>query len=152
MSWQNANRSNSRTVPSYVGTNPTTNVESADDFDVQGTVTRILIAASGCFNCARAPINGVWVRFYQWNAGNPGSLQYQAYVPSMSSALIFVDASGTTVSFASAPVAHSVFIPRIPALAGFDVYSVAMMLVDGAMIFGDPPRIYRAQSWPSSAR
>jgi hypothetical protein len=47
---------------------------------------------------------------------------------------LFVDpnniiyASGPTVSFASAPVSHSVFIPQIPALAGFDVFTQAAIV------------------------
>jgi hypothetical protein len=79
--------SNYTVVPSVIWTNPSANQEAADDFNVVGTVTRVVANGNGCFQCAPAALAGVWVRFYAWQSGNPGALQYQAFVPAGSAQL-----------------------------------------------------------------
>ena len=73
--------SNYTTVPSVIWTNPASDQEAADDFNVTGTITRVVANGHGCFQCAPTALAGVWVRFYAWQGGVPGTLQYQAFVP-----------------------------------------------------------------------
>lgn len=84
-------------IPSVVWANPVANQEAADDFDVSGTISRVVMIADGCFSCAPAALAGVWVRFYAWQNGNPGALQYQAYVPTGSPGLLYNPASLTDI-------------------------------------------------------
>jgi hypothetical protein len=81
--------SNYTTVPSVIWTNPASNQEAADDVNVVGSVTRVIANGYGCFQCAPAALAGVWVRFYAWQAGLPGTLQYQAFVPASSPQLVY---------------------------------------------------------------
>lgn len=56
--------------------------ESADDFDLVGSIERIVVAGY-CGSCSGdADVLGVWVRFYAWNAGVPGALQHEVFLPS----------------------------------------------------------------------
>lgn len=81
--------SNQATVASYLWTSPPANLEAADDFDVSGTITRIVIDANGCSNCASPTIAGAEVRFYQWNAGAVGAQLHRSFVPAGSPGLRF---------------------------------------------------------------
>lgn len=62
-------------------THPPQSLEAADDFDVQGVVTRITTSSNGCFQCAPPSVSGVIVRFYEWSNGAPGALLYSATIP-----------------------------------------------------------------------
>lgn len=56
--------------------------EAADDFDLVGSIERIVVAGY-CGSCSGdADVLGVWVRFYAWNAGMPGALQHEVFLPS----------------------------------------------------------------------
>jgi hypothetical protein len=81
--------SNFTTIPSVVWTNPASNQEAADDFNVMGTVTRVVANGNGCSSCVPAALAGVHVRFYASQGGFPGGLQYQAFVPAGSPQLLY---------------------------------------------------------------
>jgi hypothetical protein len=81
--------SNYTTVPSVLWTSPPSNQEAADDFDVIGTVTRVVANGNGCWQCASPVLAGVYVRFYAWQAGLPGALQYQAFVAAGTPQLLY---------------------------------------------------------------
>ena len=66
--------SNYTTVPSVIWTNPASDQEAADDINVNGTITRVVANGNGCFQCAPTALAGVWVRFYAWQSGIPGTL------------------------------------------------------------------------------
>ncbi|MBI3817234.1 MAG: hypothetical protein HY286_00980 [Planctomycetes bacterium] len=67
-------------IDSVIWSSPPKNVELADDFDVVGTITRVVAYANPCFNCAAPSVAGVYVRFYSWTAAKPGTLQYEAHL------------------------------------------------------------------------
>lgn len=79
--WSNPPNSTYTTADSVVWTSPAKNVEAADDFDVQGTITRITVGGYACFGCWQPPVAGCTVRFYAWNAGNPGALLSEQSLP-----------------------------------------------------------------------
>jgi hypothetical protein len=81
--------SNYTTIPSRVWTSPQSDLEAADDFDLQGTITRIVVDANGCFQCVPPVVTGATVRFYAWNNGAPGNLLQQTFVPAGSPALLY---------------------------------------------------------------
>ena len=55
--------------------------EVADDFDVVGTVERVLMSGYGCSSCGGVVVLGVYVRFYESTpAGTPGALQAEHYL------------------------------------------------------------------------
>jgi len=71
------------TIESVVWTDPAKNVEATDDFDVVGTIERLLIGGhNSCIGGCPVPptIGGVWVRFYESAAGVPGALQYEVFL------------------------------------------------------------------------
>jgi hypothetical protein len=55
------------------------NLEVADDFDFTGALGRIVVNGYGASGVS-VPIDGVWVRFYQWTANGPGALQSQRFL------------------------------------------------------------------------
>lgn len=73
--------SNWAQIESHVWVSPAANIEAADDFDVTGTVTKVIANGTSCFGCPSTNLLGVWVRFYQWAGGTPGLLQSEVYVP-----------------------------------------------------------------------
>ncbi|MCC7064180.1 MAG: hypothetical protein IT456_15320 [Planctomycetes bacterium] len=81
--------SNYTTIPSRVWTNPASDLEAADDFDLHGTISRIVVDAHGCFQCAPPIVTGATVRFYGWNNGNPGNLLQQTFVAAGSTGLLY---------------------------------------------------------------
>jgi len=55
--------------------------EVADDFDFTGAITRVFVAGfNGGPTGSPTPIDGVWVRFYDWTASGPGALQAAYFV------------------------------------------------------------------------
>lgn len=89
--------SNAATVSSHVWSSPLADVEAADDFDVHGTITRVVVDGSGCSSCAPPAVAGATVRFYDWNNGTPGALLQQAFVPAPSPALRYTPAEPRTI-------------------------------------------------------
>ena len=89
--------SNYTTIPSRTWTAPAEDVEAADDFDVQGTITRVQFDGSGCFNCSPSTVTGATVRFYAWNNGSPGILQHAVTVSTGSPRLAYNTLNPTTV-------------------------------------------------------
>ena len=71
-------------------------VETADDFDVVGSVERLYVAGNDCFGCVAPVVAGVHVRFYEWTADGPGALQQAWLVPAGDPALLY-DPSGPAV-------------------------------------------------------
>ncbi len=62
---------------------PVTIGEAADDFNVVGTIERIIVdgqQCQGCFNLA-SQLVGVNVRFFEWTPNGPGQLQAEYFVP-----------------------------------------------------------------------
>lgn len=63
---------------------PSTNIEAADDFVANGTVSLVTISGGVCYQCAPPPVNlGAFVRFYDGSQGVPGTLQQQYYIPNV---------------------------------------------------------------------
>ena len=55
--------------------------EVADDFDVVGSVERVLMSGNGCFSCGGFVVVGVHVRFYESTPANtPGALQAEYFL------------------------------------------------------------------------
>ncbi|MCB9876483.1 MAG: hypothetical protein H6835_02685 [Planctomycetes bacterium] len=73
--------SNYTTIVSRVCTQPAADFEAADDFDVTGTITRIVVGGHGCTSCLPPAVTGAWVRFYDGATGSIGALQYEQFVP-----------------------------------------------------------------------
>jgi len=78
--WSQPVNTNWAVVPSYVGTDPVYDVEIADDFELFGTVGRIVATGYDCFNCAAPEIAGVYVRLYDWTATGPGAMQDEIFL------------------------------------------------------------------------
>lgn len=89
--------SNHATLPSVVMTSPAMDLEAADDFDVLGAITRVVVDGSGCFGCAPPTVAGATVRFYASANGVPGQQQYETFVAAGSPALLFDPAEPETV-------------------------------------------------------
>jgi hypothetical protein len=116
--------SNYATVESVIWTNPPANQEAADDFNVSGTITRVVANGSGCWQCAPPALAGVWVRFYASQSGAPGALQYQAFVAAGSPQLQYnpadievIDVTLPTPFFASGQ--HFVSVQASFVVAGY---------------------------------
>lgn len=75
--------------PSIVTTRPAASTELADDFEVNGTIERIVVSGNDCFQCAPPIVAGVWVRFYEWTESGPGELQFGEFVNAGSDNLIY---------------------------------------------------------------
>jgi hypothetical protein len=81
--------SNYTTVPSRSMTNPASDLEAADDFDVQGLVTRVAVSGNGCFSCATPVMTGATVRFYAAAGNVPGALLHESFLPAGAPGLQF---------------------------------------------------------------
>jgi hypothetical protein len=55
--------------------------EIADDFDITGTIERIVAGGYGCFQCTPPTVQGVYVRFYEHTVSGPGALQTEYFIP-----------------------------------------------------------------------
>lgn len=69
-------------VPSAVATKPPIDIEVADDFELFGTVERIVASGWDCFQCAPVEVAGAWVRFYSWTPSGPGPVEEEYFVAS----------------------------------------------------------------------
>jgi len=81
--WSGPSSSYGEHVRSVVYPAPGVDEEAADDFDIQGTVERLIVYGSNdcTFGCYAPPQpTGVWVRFYESTPGGPGSLQYEEFL------------------------------------------------------------------------
>lgn len=68
--------------------------EVADDFQVAGTVERVVAKGWNCsIGCSPAPVQGAWVRFYEWTAAGPGALQAEHFLPAGHPGLILLPPS-----------------------------------------------------------
>ena len=54
--------------------------EVADDFDVEGEISRIVISGRGSGTGGPSEVLGVFVRFYEWTSTGPGPLQQEYYL------------------------------------------------------------------------
>lgn len=72
--WTNPANTTQMTLSSILRANPPADIEAADDFDVVGTVERVVVGGDHCFNCAPDPITGVVVRFWEWSTAGPAAL------------------------------------------------------------------------------
>ncbi|MBK8096872.1 MAG: hypothetical protein IPK26_07185 [Planctomycetes bacterium] len=68
--------SNYTTLDSLTTTSPVQDLEAADDFEVTGTITRVVFSGYGCWQCAAPTVTGATIRFYSWSNGDPGALLY----------------------------------------------------------------------------
>ncbi|MBK8181307.1 MAG: hypothetical protein IPK67_20985 [Planctomycetes bacterium] len=76
--WPSGTFNNDTWGASYINSSPTFAFERevADDFDFSGRVTRIYVSGfNGGPTGSPTPIDGVWVRFYEWTPAGPGVLQ-----------------------------------------------------------------------------
>ena len=92
------------TIESLVSSVPATDVEAADDFDVQGAIERIVVVGqnncvnSGSWPCDPLPgVTGVIVRFYEWTPAGPGTLQYEQLIPDGAAGLLYDPGGPDTV-------------------------------------------------------
>lgn len=75
---------------SYINSNPSFAFqrEVADDFDFTGPITALYVSGfNGGPTGSPTPVDGVWVRFYEWTASGPGALQWETFVAGSDPAL-----------------------------------------------------------------
>jgi hypothetical protein len=118
------NWSNWTTIESVVWSAPPKNVEAADDFDVDGTVERIIVAGyNSCLAvCFPPPVSGVFVRFYAWTAAGPGALQDEQFIPASDPGFLYN---------ANNPAALDIMLPAPFAATGQHFLSVQLVFEDG---------------------
>lgn len=69
---------------------PPHDIETADDFELVGSVSRVIVGGYKCLGCGGGlDVNGAWVRFYDWVDGDPGALQHEVFVPDDDPALVY---------------------------------------------------------------
>jgi hypothetical protein len=71
---------NHANVESFLGTAVGEDQEAADDFDVVGSIDRVVAAGRLCFACQAPDVQGVWVRFHEHVAGEVGALQAEYFL------------------------------------------------------------------------
>ncbi len=84
-------------VPSYVSPQVSQDLESADDFDVEGPIDRVVITGRLCFGCSAPDIAGVWLRFWAWDNGEVGALQEEFYLADGDPHLLYDPIDTTTL-------------------------------------------------------
>jgi len=92
--------SNRTSIESVVWSAPAKDVEAVDDFDVVGTIERIIIGGNNSCRggCPTPPtISGAWVRIYESLAEFPGALQYEAFLSASDPRFIHSDSDPTTL-------------------------------------------------------
>lgn len=67
-------------VESAVATKPAIDVEVADDFELVGTLERIVATGFDCFQCAPIEVAGAFVRLYAWTPSGPGALEEEQFI------------------------------------------------------------------------
>jgi hypothetical protein len=76
------------------------NKEVADDFDLVARIDKVTVNGYRDFNSRQNPaVYGAWVRFYAWNAGKPGALQAQHWLPKGDPRLVFDPVMPSVVQF-----------------------------------------------------
>ncbi len=80
--WMNLTDGNSTSRHSMITVGSSaSDAEVADDFDVVGSVERVLMSGYGCFSCGGVAVVGVHVRFYESTPANtPGALQAEYFL------------------------------------------------------------------------
>jgi hypothetical protein len=91
--------------PSELWTSAAISTEVADDFDVTGSIDRVV---AGGFTWGIVDFRGVYVRFYEFGADNkPGALQKEYFLSATDPNLIFDASYGTVDARLSQPFAAS---------------------------------------------
>lgn len=119
--WSQPQNTTYATVPSSVSVDPPVDVEIADDFQVFGTVSRIVVNGWDCFYCAQPDVAGAFVRFYEWTVTGPGALQSEFFVP---------DGPGLMYSPAY-PASLDITLPKAFVANGKHFMSVQLAFVGG---------------------
>jgi len=66
------------------------NIEIADDFDIGGTIQRVVVSGYRDMTAPSNPVvYGAKVRFYEWLNGQPGALQAESFIASGDPALVY---------------------------------------------------------------
>lgn len=71
---------NYASVESFSSTSANEDQEAADDFDIVGTIERVVIRGRLCFSCQAPDIDGVWVRFWEHDNGEVGDVLTEYYL------------------------------------------------------------------------
>ncbi|MHC5109618.1 MAG: hypothetical protein ACYTHJ_07045 [Planctomycetota bacterium] len=88
--WLNPANGNSTSRDSMIAPDNPYDAEIADDFDVVGSVERVLVSGYGCFNCTNIVAAGIYLRFYEPTADNaPGALQAEYYLEAGDPAFLY---------------------------------------------------------------
>jgi len=97
--WTNS-WSNWTAIESVVWTDPARDLEATDDFNVVGTIERIIVGGhNSCIGGCPVPptISGVWVRFYESIAQVPGALQYEAFLSASDPGFLYTPSDPATL-------------------------------------------------------
>jgi hypothetical protein len=95
--WSQPQNTNWAIVPSYAADEPLTDIEIADDFELIGTVSRVVAGGYECFNCAPPDVAGAYVRFYQWTPAGPGQLDAEYFLPDSDPRLLYSPSGPATL-------------------------------------------------------
>ncbi|HEX8130160.1 MAG TPA: carboxypeptidase regulatory-like domain-containing protein [Pyrinomonadaceae bacterium] len=104
--------------------------EAADDFDLNATITRVLVrGVRGGYNMPPNPVYyGVYVRFYDGTGGTPGALQVEHYLPAGTPGVVFDAAQPNTFDI-TLPAAFNAtgkhFLSVQPVFGGQDTWGVS---------------------------
>ncbi len=111
---------NTEIGPSVV--TPTTDVEVADDFDLDATIEQLVAEGHGPDCCVPPAVAGVRVRFYAWTAAGPGALQQEA----------FLAAGDPNLAIHSYPQRLHITLPTPFVATGRHFFSVQIVFADEA--------------------
>lgn len=95
--WSQPQNTNWAIVPSFVSTDPVIDVEIADDFEIVGSVERIVATGYDCFSCAPADVAGAYVRFYEWTPLGPGAMVDEQFLADGDPGLVYGQLSPATL-------------------------------------------------------
>jgi hypothetical protein len=94
--WSQAGDNQSFIGPSVKAQNLSVDKEVADDFDIVGTVERVMMYGYRDFNAPpNPPVFGAYVRFYEWLNGVPGALQSEQFIAAGSPNLAYDPTTAT---------------------------------------------------------
>ena len=119
--WSQPQNSTYAIVPSYASPAVPADVEIADDFEVHGTIERIVVSGYDCFNCATPDVAGAYVRFYAWTPAGPGALQSEIFL---------ADGAPNLLYSADYPAALELTLPTPFIASGKHFISVQMTFAD----------------------
>lgn len=96
--WVNPANSNWTVIPSAIWSEPTHDLEAADDFNVNGPIERIVVGGyNPCLvQCFPPPVVGVFVRFYESTPAGPGALQQEQFIAAGDPGLIYNPSNPTS--------------------------------------------------------